>query len=81
MVHNCKNAALDATNIRDGKAEQNDGRISSMNENMSCFLADLDDLQYRMECGIGLFDAVRECMTGRSDGGKEYQDALFGAPS
>lgn len=50
-----------------------------MNENMSWLLADLDDLHFRMECGRGLLDAVHECMTGRTDGGKDYHDALFGA--
>ena len=40
---------------------------------------DLDDLQYRMHCGVDILYAVHECMESGTSNAKDYTDALFGA--
>ena len=42
-------------------------------------LADLDDLHFRLSCGVGLIGAVHECIEHGAFKSEAYVDALFGA--
>lgn len=53
--------------------------MSNMKEKYKNLLADLDDLQYRMDCGNGLVGAVHEAMRSGNSTAEAYLDALYGA--
>lgn len=50
-----------------------------MDANLSKLLGDLDELQFRLECGTKLIDAVQECIESGNHAPGEYADALFAA--
>lgn len=47
--------------------------------NRSLDIANLDDLSYRLTCGVALADAVQELIGSGGDRAEEYASALFGA--
>ena len=42
-------------------------------------MCDLDDIQFRMECGVGILEALHECVEHGELEAQSYADALFGA--
>ena len=42
-------------------------------------MGDLDDLCFRLECGIRMADAVHDAMTSGPNAVENYTDALYGA--
>lgn len=47
--------------------------------NPKLFVADMDDLQYRLTCGAEMVWAVHECINIGSCAPESYNDALYGA--
>lgn len=50
-------------------------------EKYSEIKANLDDLHYRMECGVAIVGAIHTALTEGETTGEEWHDALFGAYS
>lgn len=48
-------------------------------KNGTYFLSDMDDLQFRVECGVNMISALHECIEHGDFQPRNYANALYGA--
>ena len=48
-------------------------------KNGTYFLSDMDDLQFRVKCGVNMISALHECNEHGDFQPRSYADALYGA--
>lgn len=48
-------------------------------KNSTYFLSDMDDLQFRVECGVDIVSALHECIEHGDFQPRNYANALYGA--